>query len=890
MMFQGNIIMSKEMSFASQVEQALVDFYLKSSGHYGNSKMFGIDVLEATLSLALEQFLVNGKDVRQILKEAAPAKNTAKLFEGVYSFPTNCDRPNFFQYLVLACYIVASDGDNTTDNNFRKNLSRFYGYTQSFVKLDGLPKLWLLLQEWMIEHKEGLSLRPFHLSRNDKFKHLGEVYHFAFPTWRDKNALKGLYRIEEVRQPKDIIDTRFSREFDRRDGKFSVAFKDSWQRFKYRYNYGVYSPMIYQDPFWKVVQSVISEKDTVNNVQSEFLLDENLTPSCSLVIDDFDLLESQVVFYPSSKSFDIADALDNGQAYFESCQAELHATCFKYQIIPFIKKDFDLIRDCVIRSDEEFQEGLLLLNCTYHDWLYHQLRAKKKYKIDNNYHIFWGLLKYELDLVFDYLEQQSWYLNNIKTKRVTASAIDFVMAIRCHNNFLYRENLPIKIKVNLDGNLTIKYGQYELLSKVVNEGDEIILPYDSNIEGNVRLELTENTDEQLSQIKNLNLQKTSIIHNQLGRYKATDWRRIEEIKLEGCKDQRLLPKLISETVIKDTEKNDLTSRFLTLLEAIYFRGKQGWAEYELLPLIKNILSIGANVAWDVLRLLQEADWLYVTQACKYGVRHWWLKEPMLIELQHQVIALRGAIPINLAEKFSNVVFALGGQYYALAGVGDLSIDTYIAIGVNIQDLSEKLGINTDSKQTNLLISLPKDWPSKEIDILTYYEAKAYLTWDWFKGQFSKNPIKDHSIEGNVKILCFRRAKGDLADLYVIYKHDKAVLVTEVRTAALIEAYRQAKQVMFEVNDNVLIRNTLNGYMPYPVARFLWQITALNSGLIFVEGASKYAYPLAKSALEHLQKIFGSEVLGLKQQKVECQQHSANMLSRHRLHVRYLIEG
>ena len=28
----------------------------------------------------------------------------------------------------------------------------------------------------------------------------------------------------------------------------------------------------------------------------------------------------------------------------------------------FIKKDFDLIRDCVIRSDEEFQEGLLLLN------------------------------------------------------------------------------------------------------------------------------------------------------------------------------------------------------------------------------------------------------------------------------------------------------------------------------------------------------------------------------------------------------------------------------------------------------------------------------------------------------------------------------------------------
>lgn len=250
--------MRQEMSFTSQVEQALVDFYLKNSGHYGSSKMFGIDVLEATLSLALKQFLVNGKDVRQILNEAAPAKNTAKLFEGVYSFPTNCDRPNCFQYLVLACYIVASDGDNTTDNNFRTNLSRFYGYTQSFVKLDGLPKLWQLLQRWMIEHKESLSLRPFHLSRNDKFKHLGEVYHFAFPTWRDKNALRSLYKIEEVKQPKDIVDSHFSREFDKHDGRFSVAFKDSWRRFKHRYNYGVYSAMIYQDPFWKVVQSVIS--------------------------------------------------------------------------------------------------------------------------------------------------------------------------------------------------------------------------------------------------------------------------------------------------------------------------------------------------------------------------------------------------------------------------------------------------------------------------------------------------------------------------------------------------------------------------------------------------------------------------------------------------------
>lgn len=877
-------IVQQAKPYGQQVEKALVDYFLKTSGAYGDSSLICIDVLDTSLQEALKDFLLDGKTVKHVLKEATqPVENIRRLFSGVLNLPiTGSTLPNFFRYLVLVCYVVATEGE--ADNNFRHNLAVFYGSSENtFNQLEGLPSLWKKLEQWMFVNKENLGLRNFKIPQNipSKKKYVGHVYALAFPTWRDRNRLERSFREERITTPQELFKIIKKSNINNKRSDFSDAFGAALDRFNARYEKNVNSPMLYEDPFWKVVENI---KDIVRANKTGMV-----NAYLELCLDDFDLNDSQILFYNESiepaASYDIIDGLERGVDFFAKyTNSVLTAKCFQFKIIPFCFSEMGLMREQIVRPEKTIDKGAVIFNSSWYKLSF--IPIKKVHELNKNYSIALNLTSIELNQVYEFLESLAWYKQENK-KRERLSAIDVLQGIRNHNKFLYRPNLPILLKANIDGHLSVKSKNTVLIEQVVSDQQKLIIPFHSEISGDFRIQLTEKSDEKLSQIKNITLSHQAPEHVFIRQHKSNDWREIVEFKNNNKAASELgrrLPLLQSKS-----QPGELDARFEDLLEAIYFQGKSGWAEFELIPLIKNVLQLDYLHAWDVLRVLQESDWMYVTQAYRFRARLWWLKEPKLIQICPDTVVLNGSAPLSIRNRFCNTVRSLGGEYHQIAGMGDLSPCTEIATLVDVHALSNALGWPIVQHDNDFAgVEAPQCWPVVESEYLSFYGKNASLIWDWEKGHFTSHIRQSLSCsEYEIQIHCFRRAKNDRGDLYVVFRQDDKHLVTDSRIAAIIEGYRIANKAMFRVSYDQIIRLTLSDHLPYLASRFLWQRSLVNSGLVQEDGVWSYRYAASKNAIADLEKIFGREMFGLTEQRNSL--HSTwNALSRHRLHARYLI--
>ena len=117
-------------------------------------------------------------------------------------------------------------------------------------------------------------------------------------------------------------------------------------------------------------------------------------------------------------------------------------------------------------------------------------------------------------------------------------------------------------------------------------------------------------------------------------------------------------------------------RLTDLTEAMYVRGRSGWAESDLLALIRHVNGAGDTPRpWDLLRVLQDAGWIEPRQLTKWRGRKWFLRSLGVVALgtgPDVVSVLDGAIPLVVQERFCRVAETLGGRFVGGVRIGSWS--------------------------------------------------------------------------------------------------------------------------------------------------------------------------------------------------------------------------
>ena len=98
-----------------QIENKLVDFYLKTTGHYGNSVMRSIDVTTETLTDALDGIEDPINTFENVIK-LQETKAFCKFLSNDYTYWGMVSK---FRYIVFLCYVAAQDGIESANSNMR---------------------------------------------------------------------------------------------------------------------------------------------------------------------------------------------------------------------------------------------------------------------------------------------------------------------------------------------------------------------------------------------------------------------------------------------------------------------------------------------------------------------------------------------------------------------------------------------------------------------------------------------------------------------------------------------------------------------------------------------------------------------------------------------------
>lgn len=164
-----------------QIENKLVDFYLKTTGHYGNSVMRSIDVTTETLTDALDGIEDPINTFENVIK-LQETKAFCKFLSNDYTYWGMVSK---FRYIVFLCYVAAQDGIES--DNFQDKLQEKLGLS-SKPQVKGVNTLFNQLLEFTRKNDECRKLE-IPKRYQPHMKHIGVIYEFSFPNWRLQSLL-----------------------------------------------------------------------------------------------------------------------------------------------------------------------------------------------------------------------------------------------------------------------------------------------------------------------------------------------------------------------------------------------------------------------------------------------------------------------------------------------------------------------------------------------------------------------------------------------------------------------------------------------------------------------------------------------------------------------------
>lgn len=173
---------------AAEWEACLTRHYLRSDGPSGNGPITFIDATPSELRTASGRDDWSDETARQSFLASFGAAEVRSWLGGRIVWAGLDDpTPGYFRYLVLTCFVVATDDKWSDTHDFRLRLAQVLGTDTAFQSVTGVIRLWQTLVRWCERRRDaGDPFRQLILPEPGNMVLIGHAVKLAFPAWRDR--------------------------------------------------------------------------------------------------------------------------------------------------------------------------------------------------------------------------------------------------------------------------------------------------------------------------------------------------------------------------------------------------------------------------------------------------------------------------------------------------------------------------------------------------------------------------------------------------------------------------------------------------------------------------------------------------------------------------------
>lgn len=836
-----------------ELEARLVRYYLHTDGAGGAGPMTYIDATRSTLRDALTA--PDGETARGALLSGCGSLVTESvLAEGWSARWPRDDCPGWFRFLVLTCAVVAEAGENGTSNDFGANLNALFRTEGKFNRRQALPGLWQRLVDWTRNQRaRGRQIRRVVLPPPRVGIHIGLTNAVSFPNWRDSKRIRAWLENSDdnrkaAQSPSGLART-MCLEFSRRpDDPKNDQLKQAAAEFLELYY--SQSSLLRLHRLWSAVERALGrttpKRAVVNRVRAE------LRPGLAVT-------DTTVVFQYTQDERYGSDVDENIQCRIEEAATRLaNWTCSARSAIQDLRARFE--RGIVAFIEERFGTWVALKSTfpTGSRALFVCKAAQPT------------RLKAVTTAAVLKISDCWWLVGPVDGQTATHVARALGLPAGEHAD---RDEEPLKV----DHGIRTKYGwlgRPAVLPWIHKQGPGAVelVPARPGVlapqvgvfrdgwapivssglldgEYRLRLEETTHTGTALSIESTLRFVADAPEHVEIVDPSAA-WSLLPDCRNDAWEEyQSISPGLYPAEQSADRRTDGPTD---DLLEAIYARGRIGWGEADLVPLIRDVVP--GTSPWDVLQALRETGWLERTISTRVKATCWWLVKPHLVAAgSRSPVLLQGSAPARVRRRFRETVQQLGGEVREISGPSPAAPITCVAIGVDAGRLGQALEMTMHVPRIGRSAPAPACWPSDERDPSQH---RRHQNWSFDAGAF----VAGSPTGGTTTLTRWVRDDRAREDLFVVESRVGTRFVTPNRLIAIVEAHRRAGRAMFERRGDLLVRITREGHLPIHLARLAFLQTTVAGGPAEIDGRRTYVYPVTHHVVDVVRRVLGHSIV------------------------------
>jgi len=822
-------------------EACLTRHYLRSDGPFGDGPISFIDATPAELRLASGRDDWSEEAARQSFLDSFNATETRMWLDG-RARPTRLDEatPGYFRYLVLSCFVVATDSESSNTHDFRLRLADVLGTDAAFQSVSGVNKLWQSLEQWCERRRNaGEHIRRIVLPDPGNMRLIGHAVKLAFPAWKDRAAFARV--LAEIPNTLRHNPLRLTDELIRPHRWWSIppAIQEVCRDFAARL--ARHDRMLLTHRFWGLVTSI-----------NESLIDKACVRLKNWILEaSFGGYEGDELQLRLCVNVAARRQRPNGEGHWSDIEfAELLTgkmkavptsllSAVQVGAIPLTEREGgSWTFDGHFPSPDD--SVVLLASAELHEQL--QDIGQPWISLGSGWLGSARLSKSEINTV-------RTRLHGVLDDDDYLVAFEIKGGVRTgRSTYLGRPKFLPRLLASDSAEIGMETsGEVDGILIAVGNSPRWALSSKAPITGRWRLTATEGgLDHEI-----VITLEADAPEREFDQSDQPD-KRFEPEPEVRMNDSRLI--VTSGRLSRTSAPKHTTTDLDDLLEAVCTASPQGWSEAQLIPLVQAVLP-DPRMVWDMLRSLAEAGWIEPYVSLSWRARRWRLRGPRLIQIASHCVLVDGAVGARSRRKLTSAASACGGEVEIRDGISQFAPSTIIVHGVSCSSLAAECGWPSSPATRPELRSAPDCWIT---DLRTIQGRSLAGIWSFELGLFQPAPSTIGLFDG-IAIERWRRERGDDRDVFRICGAGPDIFLTS-RTAALLEGYRRARRCLFRWSDGQLWRSAGAGYLPLPVARALRCKSLTSAGPVPLQGkAASYAYAAELADAQWLASIFGSTI-------------------------------
>lgn len=785
-------------------EEALTRHYLRTDGGFGSTTLSFMDVSPSQLARAMRRPAAEGDAVLDEFVGLFGNLNLRRsLGDGITPQPPPLlEGPGWFNYLVFSCHIASVSPDQASSGQFRERLKEVLGLSTRIETLSGIASLWERTVEWCDRGRAaGKPLRKIDLPpivRN--MSQIGYSVGIVFPSRHDLNRMERLFGTLAAKVPLRAGDMILAVRKQLHSYPWSQGFQRAFEDFDARWRGG--EKLLADHPFWLGIQGLKppmakpAEEGATFHIDLSTDIDGNV--AYTLRTDIVAIVAKVAAGATAGKDIrSVNVALDEILELLASRPAEIPQSLILSHsegVIPFDEAEWGLWR--ASRTPQGGKVRLLVRD---------DIRKRHGHSISqrDGWELLAPVTRSEADAILRSVRGQAVARSDVVSLR-------FVGGIKMDRSYLGRPAYLPSLRATPGCSASVvPFGRNQAELETSIEGDVISLRSRGALDGVWRIAVAERGV--VCAEPSLNFEPNALeLAIQPPDVLAKGWRASEPLLIGSSAQTMKLGDSLTAT-------SDAPAPLLDLLEALYAGGARGWAEQDIVPLIKRILPPRLSV-WDALQLLADSGWLEARVSREWRARRWYLRPASLLSYPDDgVVLLDGATPARTRQRFLEAVYALNGHVEMRACSGTWFVPAFVARVRDAERLANALGLELRPAEATVPVGLS---PVRFDDTLFTADRRIEGScWSWSRKRFVKH--RGDSLRG-VRIERMATAKPNASDVYRVSTDGEVKHLLDGRSASILMAHMLAEEPLFAYlqRDACIERIAHNGSLPPQIALFL----------------------------------------------------------------------